>query len=178
MNVHYYSKKELESMSNEQLLDYAKIMTIPADSNWKTEQIISVTQYHQKHNSQNFGNMNLMKYVNASTLMTMFIIFGSIYLKSTASCPTGLCDVSNGSNDSIADAINSSTHEFSSIFKKSMDEVEQRDNDLMSCMEDLERLQTNCQQNVRKVKQENQVASLELHDELEKCWATSTSMVQ
>ena len=39
---------------------------------------------------------------------------------------TALCDVSNDSNDLIADAINSITYEFSSIVKKSTDIVEQR----------------------------------------------------
>ena len=190
MNIHYYSRKELESMSNKQLLDLAKSVSIPADSNWKTEQIIAIIEYYQEHNSQNIGMSIyhfLMKYLNGSIAKGMFMmiaVVGIIYSKSTESCPTGICNESNDSvNDSIVvivDAINSISNEFSSVTKKSTDRVirvQQRYNDLMDSIQTLERLYTNCQQNMSKIKQQNQMVLLGLSDELEKCWRTCSDVV-
>ena len=178
----YYARKELESMSTKELLDYAKSLSIPADSNWKTEQIISIIEYYQEHNSQNIGWIvyhSVVKHLNLSVAKIVFIIVGIIvgiiHSKSTGSCPTGLCNVADthtSANDSITDAINSITNEFAAVTKKSTDRVQQRYSDLIDSLQDLERLYTNCQQNMNKIRQENQMVLIGLGDELQKCWDT------
>ena len=165
MNTHCYSKKQLEAMNTTQLLNYAKSLGIPADSNWKTEQIVSVIEYYQAHNSQNFSIINVVKqYLNVSIAKTVFIIIaliGLIYLKSTESCPTGLCNLatseiqsntSNRNSPKTADAIHSITNEFASVAKKSSDKVQQRYDELIDSLQDLDKLYKSCQQNMSKIK--------------------------
>ena len=61
------------------------------------------------------------------------------------------------------------------VIKKSSNKMQQRYNDLLHSMQDLERLYTSCQQNIGKIKQQNQMILLGLNDQFEKCYAKTDS---
>eukprot|EP01084_Bolivina_argentea_P154853 269912_1 len=93
-----HSEEELCTMEHEELVDYAKHLSIPADSNWTKQQLLDVIDYYQHSKKKKASFFKSLTNGSTSQFLVVVIgLIGIIYSKFWADCPTGLCHLNKQS---------------------------------------------------------------------------------